>query len=81
MDVTVEVLQVLWLPMAARPQLFRGTRMVLASDVEGTGWGRRITAVEAENLLRKYTSQGQQGWPHNREAKWRLQAAVHGNMS
>ncbi|CAJ1360843.1 unnamed protein product [Effrenium voratum] len=32
----------------------------------------------AENLLRKYTSQGQQGWPHNREAKWRLQALARG---
>lgn len=32
----------------------------------------------AENLLRKYTSQGQHGWPHNREAKWRLQALARG---
>eukprot|EP00913_Durusdinium_trenchii_P027283 g25597.t1 len=32
----------------------------------------------AENLLRKYTSQGQQGWPNNREAKWRLQALARG---
>jgi len=32
----------------------------------------------AENFLRRYMIQGQEGWPTNREAKWRLQALARG---